>query len=95
MSASVIACGDAPPVFQLGKKVFHLVPGFVRCLAVFDCFFSIFLWRNTGCNLLLRKHLADFVTVVSAISNQGFGFRQILEKDISPLEVAALAFRQV
>ena len=70
MSALVIARSDAPPVLELCKQVFHLVTGFVRGLAVFNCFFSVFLWRNTGFNLLLFQHLADFVTIVSAIPNQ-------------------------
>ena len=95
MSASVIARSDAPPVFQLGKQVFDFVSGLVRSLAVFDCFFSIFLWRNTGCDLLLRKHLADFVAVVSTIPNQGFGLGQVFEQNICTFEVTALAFRQV
>ena len=54
MSASVIARSDAPPVFQLGKQVFDFVSGLVRGLSVFDCFFSIILRRNTGCNILFR-----------------------------------------
>ena len=95
MSASLIACSDAPSVFQLGKQVFDFVSGFVRGVAVFDCFFSVFLWRNTGCDLLLRKHLADFVAVVSAIPNQCFGLGQIFEQNICAFEVTALAFRQV
>ena len=95
MSAAVIARSDAPPVFQLGKQVFDFVSGLVRGLAVFDCFFSIFLWWNTGCDLLLCKHPADFVAVVSTITDQGFGFRQVLEQDIRALEVTALPFRQM
>ena len=69
--------------------------GFVRGLAVFDCFFSIFIWRNIGCDFLLCEYLANFVADISPFPNQGSGFGQILEKDISSLEVAALAFRQM
>lgn len=69
--------------------------GFVRGLAVFDCFFSIFLWWNTRCDLLLRKHLADFVAVVSTIPNKGFDLGQVFQQNIGAFEVATLAFRQV
>ena len=41
MSAAVVEC-NTTPVFELGKQVFDFVSGFVRGLAVFDCFFSIF-----------------------------------------------------
>ena len=95
MSASVIARSDAPPVFQLSKQVFDFVSGFVRGLAVFDCFFSIFLWRNTGCDLLLCKHIADFVAVVSTIPNKGFDLGQVFQQNIGAFEVATLTFRQV
>ena len=70
MGTPVIVRGNSSPVLELCKQVFYLVTGFVRNLAVFYCFFSVFLWRNTGFNLLLFQHLADFVAIVSAIPNQ-------------------------
>ena len=95
MGASIVARCNSSPVFEPGKQVFHPVPGFVCGLAVFNCFFSVFLWRNTGFNLLLCQHFADFVAVVSAIPDQGLRLGQIPEKNVSALEVAPLAFRQL
>ena len=95
MGASVVAGCNTTPVFELGKQVFHLVPGFVRHLTIIDCFLSVFLRRYARRDLLFGKHGSDFIAVITSIPDQGFGFRQVLEQDIRALEVTALAFRQV
>lgn len=69
MSASVITCCDASPVLELCKEVFHPVPGFVSGLAVFDCFFTVFLRWDAGRDLLFSEQIADFVAVISTITD--------------------------
>lgn len=95
MGASVVASGDSSPVFELGEQVLDLVPGFICCFAVFDCFFSVFLRWDARRDLLFGEHGSNFVAVISAIPDQGFSFRQVLKQNIRALEVAALPFRQM
>ena len=73
MRASITVRGHAGPLFQRGKRDLDGVSGFVPALAAFDCFFSTFPWRNTGCDLWFRSYRADQFAVASAISDQGFG----------------------
>ena len=75
MSASVVSCCDAPPVFEFGKHVLHPVPGFVDCLAIIDWFLTVFLGWNARSDLLLGEQIADFVAVVASITDQGLGLR--------------------
>jgi hypothetical protein len=68
---------------------------FVYGLAVIDCFFAVFLWRDAWFDFLVGQQGSDFVAVIAAITNQGFCLGQVLEQDIRTLEVAALSFGQV
>ena len=69
--------------------------GFVCGLVVFDCFVAIFLSRNTACDLLFCSHLANFVAIESAISDQSFGLGQVFEQNICAFEATKFAFRQI
>ena len=69
MCASVITCFDASPVLELCKEVFQPVPGFVSGLAVIDCFFTVFLRRDAQRDLLFSEQIADFVAVISTITD--------------------------
>ena len=93
MCASVVASCDTPPVFEFREEVLDLVSIFVCGFAINDCFFAIFLRRNAWCDLPFVQHFADFVTVISAICDQGFCLWQALEQNIGSLEVATLPFR--
>ena len=69
MCASVITGCDASPVLELGKQVFHPVPGFVSGPAVIYCFFAVFLGRDARRDLLFSEQIADFVAVISTITD--------------------------
>ena len=68
MGTSVISGSDAPPVFQLGEKVFDFVPGFLERLAEFGWFLSVSLWRDARCEVLITQHGADFVAVIILVA---------------------------
>ena len=45
------------------------MPGFVSGLAVIDCFFTVFLRRDAQRDLLFSEQIADFVAVISTITD--------------------------
>ena len=58
MSASLIACCDFSPVFELGKDVFDDVSFFVSCCVVGDLDFTIFTARDDGCDVFFGEGLS-------------------------------------
>ena len=95
MGTSVITGCDASPVFELGKQIFDFVAGFVEHLAIFNWPFAVFLRRDTGCDVLLGQQIADFVTIIAFVAQEGFGPWQVFQEYICALEVTALPFRDV
>jgi len=70
MSAAIITCCHAAPVFQPAKHIFNLMPLFVEGFAVSGGKISTFSWRDTGHYSFGFECRAEFVTVVTFIAKQ-------------------------
>lgn len=58
-------------------------------------FFAIFLRRYGGRDTPFGKGFADFVAVISLVTNQRFGFGQVFQQYLGPFEVTALSFGEM
>ncbi len=73
MCASVVACGDTPPVFELGEHVFYLVALAIQDFVIVDCLLAIFGWRDAWYGALIGQSIAKPVAIVTAIAKQSGG----------------------
>lgn len=79
MGASVVSCGNAPPVFELGEHILDFVALFIERLVIVDCQLSVLsardTWRDAPCGRLITEPVA----VVAAISDECLGPGQLLQ----------------
>jgi hypothetical protein len=68
--ASVIACCDAPPVFELGEHVLYFVALAIQGFVIVECLLAIFGWRDARYGALIGQSIAKPVAVVTAIAKQ-------------------------
>ncbi len=79
MSASVVACGDASPVFELGEHVFYLVALSIQDFVIVEHLLAVFGWRDAWHGTLLDQSLAKPVAIVTAIAKQSGGLWQAVQ----------------
>ena len=67
MRAAIIMGGDAPPIFKFSEHILDFMALFVENFVVFDLYFAVFLWRNTGLDAFVFQSIPEPIGVVPAI----------------------------
>jgi hypothetical protein len=73
---SVVACGDAPPVFELGEHVLDLMALTIEDFIIVEWLLAAFGWGDAWQGALLGQSLAEPVAVVTAVAEQCSGLWQ-------------------
>ncbi len=94
MGASVVAGGDAAPVFEAAKHALNLVAVFVECGVVFDRVLSMPASRDAGRDALGGQGGAEPVAVVAPIGDQAGGSGERRHEGRRPAIVADLPGRE-
>lgn len=74
MGASIVSCGDPPPVLDPAEHILDTVSLFVERFVVGGRMVSLFTRRNAGRNTFLFQSVAEPVGVVAAVGEQFPGF---------------------
>ncbi len=85
---------DASEVLEATKEAFDAIAGFMERLAVAVLDLAVFLWRNDGLCPARLYEVAQFVAVVTAVGNDGGGFRCRLDARFGRDVVADIACGQ-
>lgn len=70
MGASVVAHGDAPPVFEPSEHVFDFMPLLVQDTIIFVLHFAVFLRRDAGHDAPFDQGRPEPVGIIAAIGKQ-------------------------
>jgi hypothetical protein len=70
MCASIVARGDAPPVFQFGEHVLDLMALAMEGFIIVEWLLAAFGWRDTGYGALISQRVAEPGAIVAAIGKQ-------------------------
>lgn len=92
MGASVIAGGDATPVFDPAEDIFDLVALSVELLVVVILDFPVLARRDTGGDALVVECGTEPVAIIAFVAEQHPGARQDGKQQSSALVIAHLAF---
>lgn len=91
--ASIIACGDAPPVLYPAEHVLDAVSLFIEGLVEGGWILPVLAWWNAGRNSLVFQAIAKPVGIIATIGKQFLGAGQTLEQLPRAVVVADLARR--
>ncbi len=94
MGASVVACCDAPPVFELCEEVLDVVALAIERLIVSVGDFPASARWNAGLDAPGDQRLAKGGAVVAAVGDKGFGRWEGIEDEACALVIAHLSFRE-
>ena len=75
-----VSCGNAAPLFQMEKGVFHQMLEFVELFVVLPLMFTISLGRNNTLHLVLLGLVNNRVGIVSAISQKMLSIKTLYEE---------------
>lgn len=95
MGATVVSCGDAPPVLKFGEHVLDFMALTVERFVIIQRLLTVFSSRDARRRALLRQSVAEPVAIVAAVSDQGYGPWQAEEQDLGALVVTDLTGSEV
>jgi hypothetical protein len=93
--ASVVACGDTPPVFEFGKHVLDLVALTVERFVIIERLLAVLCRRDTWDGTALNQAIAKPVAVITAVGNQRGGLGQAGQQYLRPFMIAHLTGGEV
>ncbi len=91
MGASVIARGDAPPVFELGEHILDFMALAVKGFVIIECLLAVFGWRDARYCALIGQCFAEPIAVVTPIAQQSGCLWEPGQQCQCPLVVADLS----
>jgi len=74
-----ISCCNFPPLFEMGKGIFHQMAHAVEIFIIFASIFPVFAWGYVYLHTLVLCSLNNHVTVIALIGNQMFCFKSLYE----------------
>jgi hypothetical protein len=94
VSAAVVACCDAPPVFEFGEHIFDLVALFIEDGVIGNEKFPVLFGRDAGSDALGLERRPEPVGSIAPVGQQCFGGQQGIKQSRCTLVITHLALRQ-
>ena len=96
MSASIVSCCHASPVFELCEHVFDQMAFFIQMPVVRRLEFPVLFRGNTGCDVALCERLPDCITIIASVPDDFFCLTgEICQKHVCASEVTDLSRSQI
>ena len=92
MSTSVVACGDASPILELGEHVLDFVALTIERFVIIK---RLLGRRDARDCTALNQAIAESVAVIAAVGNQRGGLGQAGQQYLCPLVIAHLTGGEV
>jgi hypothetical protein len=71
VGASIVSCGDKPPILEFGVQILDFVALAAKRLVVVERRLPAFGWRDAGFGSALFQRLAEPVAVIASIFRSG------------------------